>query len=39
MANMRRDEENHTINSPLHILTDENENIVVDKNGKPVYNG
>lgn len=39
MANMRRDEENHTINSPLHILTDENGNIVVDKNGKPVYNG
>lgn len=39
MANMRRDEENRTINSPLHILTDKNGNIVVDKNGKPVYNG
>lgn len=38
-ADMRLAEENRTINAPLHILTDKDGNVVVDKNGKPIYNG
>lgn len=38
-ADMRLAEENRTIHAPLHVLTDKDGNVVVDKNGKPVYNG